>query len=612
MPPKAPVNKGKQFPQKRPDGTYLHRYGLVRPMPVSEWVHELGCWQERASSGLPPVEHLKRAIQLLQPDSVWHPWREQRFDELCNDESAVRIGKITIRNVSWVGVGAGGKTNDAAVFAFHYWLAAPNRTAVVLTSTSKTKMRQRAWPVIQECWINAKTAMEEAGISGPHMVNSMMVLKSTKADEKHAIFGQAIEAGEVQKAIENLKGVHAERMLLVIDEAIATPEAVYRLIPNMLKGCKEFILLNLSNGPPTHLDCFSKVCTPVGGWKSITVDSDRWETRPVPEFQLPRGICLHFDGTKSPNVVAGKTLYPFLYTWENWLHVRDNATIQRTAEFWSQDRGFWPPEGFVNTVLTEELIEIGNARGQVAFEGRTTPVGSLDSGFGGDNCVLRFGRLGRISGAKRAIQIDERIIIPILVDEIDPETGKKVPAEYQIARRVMTEAKARGVHPEFFGVEATGTGRGVAAVLTQEWGEVIWVESGGAPTDMPASEEDQRQAKEIYDRKITELWFSVQAFVKGGQLGGLCEDDVIQFCSRTYEFVGKKYKIERKEDLKARLGRSPDEADSVAVMCHVARLHGLETRGPRGDRMLGQWDREIKRQQSVYAPELMYAPEEKV
>jgi hypothetical protein len=595
-------------PVRLPDGRFRCKYNLVSTDPIHPWLVDLMGMAGMFNVGIDRYTHLRRAIDVLQPGAIWHEWREERFRTIFDDEYAHRVGGVTIRNISWVGPGAGGKTFDAGVFAYHYWLADPLNTAVILTTTSKGKLKQRVWPVISECYYNGKRQMDADGVAGqPHMVNSLLELRCTKEDAKHAIFGQAVEAGEVGKAVEKLKGVHAPRMLVVIDEAPGTEEAVFKTIPNMLKGCREFILLNIGNGPITHLDSFSKICTPLGGWKSITVDSDRWVTKPVPEFQLPRGVCLHFDGVKSPNVKAGRTLFPFLYTWENWQQVKDNEIIQRTPEFWSQDRGFWPPEGFVNTVLTEELIEQGDARGAVEFTGKTTPIGSIDPGFGGDACKLRFGRLGKLGNGKRAVQIDESLTIPILVDEVD-ENGKKVPAEYQIARRVIDECGKRSVRPEFFGVEATGTGRGIAAVLIEEFGEIIAVESGGRASDLPASEEDNRPSREVYDRRITELWFSVRSFVIGKQLGGLSEDDVIQFCARKYDFVSKKYILETKPDLKVRLGRSPDDADSVAVLIEVARRHGMATIGARTGRMSTQLSGLILTQTKLYSG-VDYSPE---
>lgn len=595
---------------------YVHKYGVLCGAKLDPWRLELICWYKRHPTGISPYQHLRRAAELLVPDSVWHPWRVERFQSLCDDDDAFHVGDVTIRNQAWVGPGSAGKTADAALFGYLFWLAAPDISYVILTSTSKQKIRQRAWSVIQECHLATRSILDEGDSCG-HMLNSTLELQAERGDSKHSIFAQAIETGEVPKAVQNLLGVHAPRICVIIDEAPGTPDAIYHTISNMFKGSQEVVIISIGNGPQTRLDCFSRVCTPFNGWESVSVDSERWKTAALPEFQFPPGICLHFDGTKSPNVIAGRTIYPFLYTHEDWLRVKDNPDAQRTVSFWSQDRGYWPPEGFVNTVLTEAQIERGNARGQLVFDGTTTPIGALDSGFGGDKCIARFGRMGRLRGGKLGVQIDECIEIPILVGMKDV-TGKPVPAEYQIANRVIPMTATRGVSANNFGVECSGTGRGIAAILIQEWGEIIPVESGGKPSDLPASEEDERPSTEVYDRRITELWFSVQAFVRGCQLGGLTQSDVRQFCTRTYTYASKKYSVEKKEDpknpnikadLKQRLGGSPDEADAIAVLIDVARQRGMHTRGPRTDRIAKRYAGELEAQTALFNPDTFYQPE---
>lgn len=574
-----------------------------------DWRIELYCWTNGSRVPGRRVEHLQRLLATTQPEIAWNPWSEIRYESFTDDTFADKIGESTVRNIGWVGCGAGGKTHDAGVGLYFWWLSDPENTCVALTSTGHHKMRQRVWPLIQSCHAAMVPFLQDAGMNVPHLLNSTMELQATKGDSKHAIFGQAIEEGEIEKAVEKLKGVHAPRIGLVIDEAPGAETAIFSTIPNMLKGCQEFLLVVIGNGPMTHFNSFSRVCRPVNGWSSVNVEMERWQTGGVSEFQLPKGICLHFDGTKSPNVKAGKTLYPFLYTYEDFERTRRNPDIQRSAMYYSQDRGFWPPEGFLNTVLNEELIEQGGARGEVMFASATTPIGSVDPGFGGDECVLRFGKMGRLADGKLAVQIQERIRVPINVDQTDA-SGKRVPAEYQMFAFVREQAEKRRVKPEYFGVEASGTGRGAAAILTQEWGPVITVESGGKPSDLQASEEDERASHEVYDRRITELWFSVQAFVRGKQLGGLTEEDCQQFCARLYDLPNKKYKLETKEDLKPRLGQSPDAADSVAVLIEVARRHGMRTVGPRGERMQSAFQRVVADQQRVYQEENLYQEEE--
>ena len=74
-----------------------------------------------------------------------------------------------------------------------------------------------------------------------------------------------------------------------------------------------------------------------------------------------------------------------------------------------------------------------------------------------------------------------------------------------------------------------------------------------------------RLAAEVYDRKVTQLWWEARALLVSGQLKGLDGDTCSQFCKRTYEHgkdnEGRKIKIETKAAFKSRLGYSLGPAE---------------------------------------------------
>src|SRR4029078_5041215 len=153
-----------------------------------------------------------------------------------------------------------------------------------------------------------------------------------------------------------IKGRHTERMLVVIDEANSTPQAIFECIPNMLTGVRELVVLIIGNAG-SRLDPHGRACTPKAGWKSISIDDDQWETRGVEQWGIGPGVCLHFDGEKSPNVLLGKTEHRHIYSFERWQQVlRMGEEYRNTLQHWSQDRGFWPPDGLQTTVFTEALV----------------------------------------------------------------------------------------------------------------------------------------------------------------------------------------------------------------------------------------------------------------
>jgi hypothetical protein len=272
-------------------------------------------------------------------------------------------------------------------------------------------------------------------------------------------------------------------------------------------------------------------------------------------------------------VVKGETIYPYLYSWEDWERAQDPKR-QKTLSYWVQDRGLHPPEGFCSTVLTEtQLVEHNKPDEPFVFQSWSTPIAFLDPAFGGDRCVLQFALLGDISHRKLGLQLGDAIDIPI-----DVETKEQV--DYQIARVVIEECKRRNVQPEYFGCDATGTGRGVMAIIAGEWSPKIHrTEWGSKATDRPAHTLDGRPAHEVYHSFVTEMWFSVQEVLLAGQLRGINQQACIEFCRREYEIKSRKYRIETKPEAKLKLNASPDWSDAVSGVVEIARRHGLEFKG---------------------------------
>lgn len=557
------------------------KWGVKIEDKIPEYQWELnGFTGTVPESGCDKFTHMKQAMELMWPASVWHDWRERRFKAFCDEKNWIKVGPKRILVLEWVGCGSAAKTYDSGLLALFWWLLDPANSRVILTSTTKDAIRSRIWPVVQGLWNDFKRVhLDPVGGSGPHLISSQTILESEKGDELGAIYAQAVKDGETAKAVENLKGRHRDRMMLVVDEAVATPVAIYETVSNILKGAREVVLLFIANAPQTKTDPFSRLCEPRLGWASVGPESLEWESKGSSEWQIPKGLCQHFSGVDSPNVKAGRTIFPFLYHYEDWVRVQQIPDFRRVKNVWFQDFGFWPPADLLTTILTVDLIDRMGARGAFQFQTWRKMIAGLDPAFGGDDCVFVWGAIGDLPGGKLGIQIAGWTTIPVLIDAKDSD-GKPLPGEYQIAYAVRDHCNKLGIKPECLAVESTGTGRGVASVLTVEWGQVIRVESGGAPTEDPVANADLRPAKEVYDRRITQLCFQVVNVVEAGLLRGLFEEAVFEFTTRTYDDDGRKKSVEDKEELKKRLGRSPDHADAICSLVEAARLNGVNVTGP--------------------------------
>lgn len=557
------------------------KYNLQFEKNVSDFDIEMYCFRTghtREKGGLGAYRHFRLAVRMLFPKQSWNPWLEWMLQTLCDRE----IGRInhTTREIVFAGSAAAGKTFAWGLFSFMWWLSDPLNSTVFLTSTSAKMVGKRIWPVIEQLYFRALNSRGSCG----NLVSSQKTLQATKGDEKHAIFAKAVGKGETTQAAADIQGVHSDRVLILLDEATDVQRAILTAIENIEKGAKELIVGKVGNAK-SRFDPLGESMTPKNGWESITVDDEEWETE-------KGGFCLHLDGFKSPNVKAGCTKYPHIYSWENYLS--DQKKNQNTLEFWMYTRGFPAPEGVSDCVISEALILNHDGLGQHKWVTNKRVIGAWDPGFGGDPGPLYFGFLGDIEGGKMGIQITEKIDI-----EFDPKNKESV--DYQIARQVIRECEKRLCAPECFGLDATAIGRGVYAIIYEEWSpRVQRVEFGGLPSTKIVSQDDPRPATEVYANAVTEIWFRVRRLVEGSQIKGFNKDAILQFAMRKYEMVSRKYRMEAKDIYKSRVGRSPDDADCIAVLCEVAYRNGLFTATKGEVRANSSWEKQAREINLIY------------
>lgn len=566
-----------------------HKYGLHFPQQIDEMALELYCFRTNASKR-GRYFHLRNFYKIVDPDMEWNPWLEDMMQTFCDDDYATKIGDTVFRSVSLVGCAGSGKTFAAGRFAWVWWLAQPDASIVILTSTTKDMISRRVWPVIQDCYHTARRTIarkhniSEEDINCGRLLDSEKILCASKGDRKHSISALAVKDGQTSKAEANLRGQHAPRILVVIDEANQTPEAIFGTIPNLRKACQDFMLIVVGN-PESRLDAHGKCCAPVNGFGSRTHNQIKWKTRGVPEWQIEPGICLQFRGELSPNVKAGRTVHKHIYSWEDYQATLRHDTV-RDLRFFAHNAGDWAPEGFLATVFNETMAERCNLSGSMIFHSKATPISFLDPGFGGDKCVQKIAKLGDIDATGKL----GLLVIKSIDLVLDPSS--KDDFEHQIARQAIVHCKEHNVSPEHFGIFSTGTGRGAASVLYSDWSDAILkVEEGGLPSELPASSTDSRASCDIYDRKVTELWFSAREFALGGQIAGLDNETIVQLCAREYDLTGKpaKYRVETKDKLKPKLGRSCDDADCLVGLIELARVRfGAVAGGAYSERLEAQ------------------------
>lgn len=526
-------------------GNDLAEFPYHRPTMDGKWFKVKNPYE-----GEGRFEHFKNLVQRCFPKSFeWHDWSEKAARAFCAN-----------KNVAICGCGGSGKSTTAAMYALFWWLCAVQDSAVLIASTTIDSAKKRIWKNIRQYYTELCKKFPEGKLGETCLIgNPRPCIRSTKSDTAHGIYVVAVALGEVEKGVEALKGFHPKRLMMIGDETDSIGQAVVDVGVNQEIGTIEYQTIWLGNDP-SLFNPLGKMMAPEIG-KPVTIGHTEWTS-------TTGAKCLRFDAFDSPNIKDNDK-------WSGIVRKKDiDGAVakfgQNHPQVWIMMRGIHPPEGADDTVLSEALFLRNNCQLGVTWKRSFKTIAMLDPAFGGDRCIFRTLDYGQdMQGATKVL-----VGAPITI-QIDASDTKN-PPEYQIAYKVKNMCLARGIPPQDFILDATGTGRGVKNVILVEWSPNInFCEFGGTPSTMPVSDEDTMPANEAYDRKVSELWYTFRVFVEAGMIRGLDPETAMEFCSRKFEVKNRKRAVEQKQDMKLRGAPSPDLADCLVTGIHLLRERGV-------------------------------------
>lgn len=189
---------------------------------------------------------------------------------------------------------------------------------------------------------------------------------------------------------------------------------------------------------------------------------------------------------------------------------------------------------------------------QQRHEDMATPTSQLEVGcdpakFGDDKTAI-IGRRGN------------KIIDIVIASKLDEN------AVALLVRDFVNRHLAPGEPPALVKVDSTGLGQGVLVAM----GHL----SDRRFTHHGIDASSQANDVDKYFNKRTELWFGLADWLKsGGAVPSLPTDLEAELLSARYSYDNRgRLKVERKDETKKRLGRSPDLADALALCVHRPRL----------------------------------------
>lgn len=568
---------------------YLAKIRAIFPHKTEAEV-ELLCSSSRnlqIRTGLDAHEHRKRGMQKLFPARVWHNWRDERMRSVQECISG------RIQELAWMGSSMSNKTGDLADTALSLWWTKPEMTTIFIASPYEKATEEGVWAEVVMQFEEAKR--HNPTLPGKHRLSDNSIILYDRNPKSVIKVATVDKIGKLvgKKSRDSSQGL----LVVIVDELPAFEESAYRKFLSVTKNLWSVgNLLIITTGNFAHqADGFGIFCEPseediAGGYDAFDPDRHfRWRTK-------RGGLCLRFDGLRSPNVLAGRDIYPFVTT---------NAYIAKMA---SQPGGLASPDGmrFVRsapvtsmdefTITTGERIKAGGALDPFTWTGDPIQKGCyIDPGFGGDDCVAQKFLLGweqlKEGGRRQVVALwEEPHYIPVRLGLKDIE-GKPIPVEDQIvdgAKLVCRKFQIPENHVAFDGSMRAS----IVQKFATRWSlKVKAIDSGGSPSDKRINAAEQTTWKQKVDRLLSEMWFSTASLIDSFQLKGLDLSPRAQeqLKTRRWKWSGGRGKgsksVETKAEYKEGLReqgkpvRSPGEADCVVGCVQMARTMGLTLDG---------------------------------
>lgn len=570
----------------------LKLYGCTWPEGWQRHNVEFYCWANYSGLQVKVLErweHLKNGIMLVDEEmrKGWNPWT----DLMC-----WAYGNYSY--VAALGCTASTKTHTFHKLAMYDYLSSPKKTAITCSTTNASGLDQRMWPIIRSTYAYLKkTGMVN---DWQMTVSPQKIVKCQPGETKYVIRAQTIDLkADEQAVVDQLIGVHTERRTWIVDEATSAPPAVLKAWPNALASTEHKRLIMLGN-PHDYADQLAMFCTPIGGWSTIDENTEKWEFEAFGE----KGIGLHFHGKNSPNITKGKLAngkerWPFLYDNETY-RIHESNKEKDPVSYWRFCVGWFQPEGVSRRVCSMAAIEKHKCKEHVIFRGGDTKFfGSLDPAFGGDRCMFNVWKMGTCAETgKVKMDRQERLQIPI--------NPKGMPGE-QIGKFIQPLISKWNL--QAIGIDTTTGNSSCAEWLSSNTAvKILWIPFGGAASDdRTVSPSDDRTCRDAYYNRAAELAFSVSNNIE--LVHGLDVDTCIELCSRYWEPVGEKptrQRLETKDEYRARMRKSCDDADVTAIGFEVfRRLGGLDLK--KNNNRAKNWSAIARRKARIWNSETSYS-----
>ncbi len=455
-----------------------------------------------------PAESLVLEVAKWREDPAYFAQTMLGVDTLWPKQIEILEAVRDCRRVAVPSCHESGKTYVASVLAA-WWLLSFQPSKVITTAPTQRQVRDLLWSEIRSRHGGMLRRLGgDPGLGAPSLTHWEI------APDWFAT-GFATSADKAQENAVRFQGYHSPRLLVVLDEAGGIPREVWAAIDGLVTSEGSHVL---AIGNPASGTEFEKACRSAD-WRVLRISA--------------------FD---CPNLQPGATPRPWGVT-TRWVEEMRRRWGEGSVVFQTKVLGLFP-ETSIDTLLSIADVERALAR--------VPPQENKDQAALGVD-VARFG--------------DDETVIYVLrgpgVVAVESWSGQNL---MKTAGRVVALAVDHGLWMNDAGriaVDDTGMGGGVIDRLRELGWRVNAVNFGAAP--------DKSRNETKFANRRTELWWDLREWIRSdAALADLAPDvkDALRadLCAPKYEQKSDgRIALEGKDKIRARVGRSPDHGDALAL-----------------------------------------------
>lgn len=458
----------------------------------------------------------------LNPGYATHEW-DGTPDPLVSVCEALANGE-------WAATASGtstGKTFIAACLVYWYLATQKDETIDPIVTTLATKEDQAekgVWREIGRLWPKFAELFPDA-----ELTTLRIRMEPWRGDSWGAWnITSPKKAGEESSTA--VQGLHNARMLVIVDECPGVPAPVMTALVNTATGDDNLVA---AFGNPDH------------------------QADPLATFaRLSRVREIRISALDHPNVVMGREAVHGAVT-RGSIQLRRDMYQETGALFLSRVRGI-APEQSEHALIRLSWCEAALRRANDPQQGKALRVGPRSLGV--DVAQSENGDQAAIARGVGAL-LEAVIALPC-------------PNATALGRQVWVQMKDAGIRPEHVGVDPIGVGAATVNALDEACeaaGLPRTQRCSGGAKPLPALSRaadgatmDWLTDANRFRNLRAQMWWQLREDLRNGLIG-LPEDrelfrelTVVQFKDE-----GSVVQIESKDDIRKRLGRSPDRADAV-------------------------------------------------